>query len=69
MVNMWAITHDPTKPERFTDKEDILIMGSDLRLAPFGFVQEGFVKYLQKLMRIKRQACDDFENCDSPSKK
>ncbi|XP_060214185.1 cytochrome P450 78A5-like [Lycium barbarum] len=45
MVNMWAITHDPTiwedpwafKPERFTDKEgDVSIMGSDLRLAPFG---------------------------------
>ncbi|WMV29145.1 hypothetical protein MTR67_022530 [Solanum verrucosum] len=44
MVNMWAITHDPTiwedpwafKPERFIDKEDFSIMGSDLRLAPFG---------------------------------
>lgn len=43
MVNMWAITHDPTiwkdpwafKPERFVE-EDVLIMGSDLRLAPFG---------------------------------
>ncbi|KAK6931348.1 Cytochrome P450 [Dillenia turbinata] len=43
MVNMWAITHDekvwsePEKfmPERFLD-EDISIMGSDLRLAPFG---------------------------------
>ncbi|XP_073005597.1 cytochrome P450 78A5-like [Typha latifolia] len=43
MVNMWAITHDesiwsePTefKPERFM-LEDVSIMGSDLRLAPFG---------------------------------
>ncbi|XP_022775761.1 cytochrome P450 78A5-like [Durio zibethinus] len=43
MVNMWAITHDekvwvePTKfkPERFME-EDVSIMGSDLRLAPFG---------------------------------
>lgn len=43
MVNMWAITHDPTiwddpwafKPMRFID-EDVSIMGSDLRLAPFG---------------------------------
>ena len=43
MVNMWAITHDPAiwkdpwafKPERFIE-EDVSIMGSDLRLAPFG---------------------------------
>ncbi|KAK7246990.1 hypothetical protein RIF29_41864 [Crotalaria pallida] len=43
MVNMWAISHDPSfwddpwafKPERFL-KEDVSIMGSDLRLAPFG---------------------------------
>ncbi|KVH97831.1 cytochrome P450 78A5-like [Cynara cardunculus var. scolymus] len=43
MVNMWAITHDPTiwknpwkfRPERFME-EDVPIMGSDLRLAPFG---------------------------------
>ncbi|GAB4829351.1 hypothetical protein Ancab_019021 [Ancistrocladus abbreviatus] len=43
MVNMWAISHDPSiwedpwsfMPERFIEK-DILIMGSDLRLAPFG---------------------------------
>ncbi|KAL2903660.1 Cytochrome P450 78A5 [Bienertia sinuspersici] len=43
MVNMWAITHDPNiwsdpwafKPMRFID-EDVSIMGSDLRLAPFG---------------------------------
>ncbi|KAL4331620.1 hypothetical protein AHAS_Ahas13G0518300 [Arachis hypogaea] len=43
MVNMWAISHDSSiweepwafKPERFL-KEDISIMGSDLRLAPFG---------------------------------
>ncbi|XP_059645065.1 cytochrome P450 78A5-like [Cornus florida] len=43
MVNMWAITHDENvwsepekfKPERFMD-EDVSIMGSDLRLAPFG---------------------------------
>ncbi|XP_010527976.1 PREDICTED: cytochrome P450 78A5 [Tarenaya hassleriana] len=44
MVNMWAITHDPKiwtdpeefKPERFMDGEDVSVMGSDLRLAPFG---------------------------------
>ncbi|KAJ6388176.1 hypothetical protein OIU77_026698 [Salix suchowensis] len=43
MVNMWAITHDPSiwrdpwafNPDRFIE-EDVLIMGSDLRLAPFG---------------------------------
>lgn len=43
MVNMWAIAHDPTiwadpwafRPERFME-EDFSIMGSDLRLAPFG---------------------------------
>ena len=43
MVNMWAITHDQEvwsdpqefKPERFM-VEDVPIMGSDLRLAPFG---------------------------------
>ncbi|KAK8522584.1 hypothetical protein V6N13_115546 [Hibiscus sabdariffa] len=44
MVNMWAITHDPFiwkdpwtfRPERFIEEEDVPIMGSDLRLAPFG---------------------------------
>ncbi|KAK9669098.1 hypothetical protein RND81_13G109000 [Saponaria officinalis] len=43
MVNMWAITHDDSvwanpeefNPERFM-KEEVSIMGSDLRLAPFG---------------------------------
>lgn len=43
MVNMWAITHDPTvweepnlfKPERFIEA-DMDIRGGDLRLAPFG---------------------------------
>lgn len=43
MVNMWAISHDPSiwndplgfKPDRFIE-EDVSIMGSDLRLAPFG---------------------------------
>lgn len=43
MVNMWAICHDSFvwedpwafKPERFL-KKDVSIMGSDLRLAPFG---------------------------------
>ncbi|GJZ00919.1 cytochrome P450 78A5-like protein, partial [Tanacetum coccineum] len=43
MVNMWAITHDPSiwknpwdfKPERFME-EEVPVMGSDLRLAPFG---------------------------------
>ncbi|KAK4252543.1 hypothetical protein QN277_014529 [Acacia crassicarpa] len=45
MVNMWAITHDqgvwsePSefRPERFMEEDhDVAIMGSDLRLAPFG---------------------------------
>lgn len=44
MVNMWAITHDPSvwsdprdfKPERFLDGADVDVRGSDLRLAPFG---------------------------------
>ncbi|XP_006660360.2 cytochrome P450 78A9-like [Oryza brachyantha] len=49
MVNMWAITHDPTvwddptefKPERFVVRSpdqatEFPITGSDLRLAPFG---------------------------------
>uniref|UniRef100_A0ACD5XZG7 Uncharacterized protein n=1 Tax=Avena sativa TaxID=4498 RepID=A0ACD5XZG7_AVESA len=47
MVNMWAITHDPDVwaqpleflPERFLDTSltaELSIMGSDLRLAPFG---------------------------------
>ncbi|KAK8526069.1 hypothetical protein V6N13_017136 [Hibiscus sabdariffa] len=43
MVNMWAITHDEKvweeperfKPERFME-QDVSILGSDLRLAPFG---------------------------------
>ncbi|KAK9684460.1 hypothetical protein RND81_10G211800 [Saponaria officinalis] len=43
MVNMWAITHDEKvwadpdvfNPNRFME-EDVSIMGSDLRLAPFG---------------------------------
>ncbi|XP_057495592.1 cytochrome P450 78A5-like isoform X2 [Actinidia eriantha] len=43
MVNMWAITHDPSiwkdpwtfKPERFIE-EEFSVLGSDLRLAPFG---------------------------------
>ncbi|KAK7407435.1 hypothetical protein VNO78_09355 [Psophocarpus tetragonolobus] len=43
MINMWAITHDASvwpepeefNPERFVE-EDVTIMGSDLRLAPFG---------------------------------
>lgn len=47
MVNMWAITHDPTvwaeplefKPERFVAAmggEEVDVRGRDLRLAPFG---------------------------------
>ncbi|KAK9066596.1 hypothetical protein SSX86_013919 [Deinandra increscens subsp. villosa] len=43
MVNMWAITHDErvwSEPDRFNPDrfltEDVAIMGSDLRLAPFG---------------------------------
>lgn len=48
MVNMWAITRDPHvwedplsfKPERFIDTRspeiEFSVMGSDLRLAPFG---------------------------------
>lgn len=43
MVNMWAITHDKNiwsspeeyNPDRFMH-EDVPILGSDLRLAPFG---------------------------------
>ncbi|XP_015890964.3 cytochrome P450 78A7 [Ziziphus jujuba] len=43
MVNMWAITHDPSvwdephvfKPERYL-VADVDVKGSDLRLAPFG---------------------------------
>lgn len=43
IVNMWAISHDSSiwedpwsfKPERFL-KQGVSIMGSDLRLAPFG---------------------------------
>ena len=43
MVNMWAITHSDDiwskpevfRPERFLE-EDVAIMGTDLRLAPFG---------------------------------
>ncbi|KAM3276945.1 hypothetical protein ACQJBY_045015 [Aegilops geniculata] len=47
MVNMWAITHDPDvwaepdefRPERFVAGQpaaELSVMGSDLRLAPFG---------------------------------
>ncbi|XP_054806786.1 cytochrome P450 78A5 [Prosopis cineraria] len=45
MVNMWAITHDQEvwpepsefKPERFMGQaQDVSVLGSDLRLAPFG---------------------------------
>ncbi|KAF2569680.1 hypothetical protein F2Q70_00028913 [Brassica cretica] len=47
MVNMWAIAHDPHvwvdplefRPERFVTKEgevEFSVLGSDLRLAPFG---------------------------------
>ncbi|KAL7093939.1 hypothetical protein ACP275_11G070700 [Erythranthe tilingii] len=44
MVNMWAITHDASiwadpwsfRPERFVELGDFSVMGSDLRLAPFG---------------------------------
>ncbi|PUZ44907.1 hypothetical protein GQ55_8G173500 [Panicum hallii var. hallii] len=43
MVNMWAISHDEAiwgdpwvfRPERFTEL-DVSVLGSDLRLAPFG---------------------------------
>ncbi|RLM58547.1 cytochrome P450 78A5-like [Panicum miliaceum] len=43
MVNMWAISHDKAvwgdpwvfRPERFTE-QDLSVLGSDLRLAPFG---------------------------------
>ncbi|XP_031489777.1 cytochrome P450 78A5-like [Nymphaea colorata] len=44
MVNMWAITHDETiwerpkefDPQRFMVGEEVSVLGSDLRLAPFG---------------------------------
>ncbi|KAH0733256.1 hypothetical protein KY290_004092 [Solanum tuberosum] len=44
MVNMWAITRDPDvwadplefQPERFVNGPDFSVLGSDLRLAPFG---------------------------------
>lgn len=44
MVNMWAIARDPKiwtdplrfYPERFVDDVDFSVLGSDLRLAPFG---------------------------------
>ncbi|XP_062182751.1 cytochrome P450 78A5-like [Phragmites australis] len=44
MVNMWAIAHDEAiwgdpwvfRPERFAEEEDVSVLGSDLRLAPFG---------------------------------
>lgn len=43
MVNMWAITHNESiwkdpwafRPERFVE-EEVSLLGSDLRLAPFG---------------------------------
>ncbi|KAG8057505.1 hypothetical protein GUJ93_ZPchr0002g23164 [Zizania palustris] len=49
MVNMWAITHDadvwpePTefRPDRFINRPDFTIMGSDLTLAPFGSGRRG----------------------------
>ena len=43
MVNMWATAHDPAvwvEPEAFRlehfQEEDVSVLGSDLRLAPFG---------------------------------
>ncbi|XP_002985246.2 cytochrome P450 78A4 [Selaginella moellendorffii] len=44
MVNMWAITHDPSiwpnpeafDPERFVENKSFDVRGIDLRLAPFG---------------------------------
>eukprot|EP00262_Sarcandra_glabra_P018538 TRINITY_DN6690_c0_g1_i1.p1 TRINITY_DN6690_c0_g1~~TRINITY_DN6690_c0_g1_i1.p1 ORF type:complete len:441 (+),score=83.02 TRINITY_DN6690_c0_g1_i1:35-1324(+) len=43
MVNMWAITHDErvwSEPEKFNPdrfvEEEVSVLGSDLRLAPFG---------------------------------
>lgn len=51
MVNMWAIAHDSEvwsdpmefKPDRFlkSDAEDLLVFGSDMRLAPFGSGRRG----------------------------
>ncbi|OAY68240.1 Cytochrome P450 78A5 [Ananas comosus] len=44
MVNMWAIAHDASiwpqpddfRPDRFVGGDDVSVLGSDLRLAPFG---------------------------------
>ncbi|OAY84166.1 Cytochrome P450 78A5 [Ananas comosus] len=44
MVNMWAIAHDASiwpqpddfRPDRFVGDDDVSVLGSDLRLAPFG---------------------------------
>ncbi|XP_039142020.1 cytochrome P450 78A5-like, partial [Dioscorea cayenensis subsp. rotundata] len=84
MVNMWAITHDESiwhdaekfKPERFMDGEDVSVMGSDLRIAPFGSgrrVCPGKTMALanvhlwlaQLLQRFKWEACEgvDLSEC------
>ncbi|KAK6139142.1 hypothetical protein DH2020_027114 [Rehmannia glutinosa] len=79
MVNMWAIAHDPSvwadpwtfRPERFMEG-DFSIMGSDLRLAPFGSgrracpgkalglatVQLWVARILQKFKWLPSQAVD-----------
>ncbi|XP_048441168.1 cytochrome P450 78A5-like [Pyrus x bretschneideri] len=85
MVNMWAITHDDkvwTEPEKFSPErfmaEDVSIMGTDLRLAPFGSgrrvcpgkalglatVQLWLAQLLQNFTWVASENCDvDLSEC------